>query len=334
MTRAVPNHATPANFIASHTEFSSLDVLRKPNVLLYCLTADSAYFIQHNETENLHDTRKHPIIHLSQTALAIKLIRMSHAAFVRFGNSVNVDEIKVVWLFHCLRCGSTAFSQVFNALPDWVAISEVMPLFCLFEMREQENQWNYVNSSTFKSLTEAIVKCQLKNMAEKQGVFIKTTLFDEHMAPVIRKVFPNHRLLFLYRNVKPASRSMYKAFMSMAGESMMALTLDPYTQNHEGRRQRRMDTLGCLTSFIKNVLNRVRPQSMVEWYTLQWSIRNHMIKHTQHKHGTQFYLLRYESLMESPSETLSKLFDFLEVKQTNLDVALDSLKIDSQEGSS
>ena len=334
-TYPIPTLAAPANFITTHAKFATQDILMKSNVVLYCITVDTAYFIQYDdENENLFDTRKHPIVHLSQLALANRLIRMSREDFVSFGKALGVNQVNTVLMFNGVRSGTTAYTQVFNALPGWIAISEIQPLYALFGSHG-DGILDFVKSAEFESLTEAVIKCNLKNMsASNEGVFIKLTVFDEHMAPILAKLFPRFKLINAYRNVRAAGKSFHRTFFPFNKEAVMKLSRDPLSTAGVAVMMRLMNTLGCMNEFVKQLLLEVRPQSSMEWYVLQWSIRLRLLSQAEINHGSKIYPLRYEDFMEDQVGTLAKLFDYLGIDQKNIDIALDSLKVDSQEATS
>ena len=188
----IPELTSASNFITIHSEFTSHDILTKPNVMLYCLTADTAYFIQYDEGDNLLDTRKHPLIFLSQTRLSKRLLRLPKTDFIQYAKSVDVERVNAVWMFHSIRRGSTAYSQVFNSLPGWITISELMTVFGITLTHADDNP-NYVKTIGFETIAEAVIKCYLKNIPTKnKGVFIKTSANDEHLIPTIKKCFWRH----------------------------------------------------------------------------------------------------------------------------------------------
>ena len=324
---------TSANFITTHSEFASHDILMKPNVMLYCIAADTVYFIQHDEKEHLLDTRKHPIVFLSQTALAKKLIRMPRKDFLSFCKALNLDHVKnAVLMFNGVRSGTTAYTQMFNALPGWIAISEIMPLFALFESHGN-GILDFVRSAEFETITESLIKFNLKNIpASADGVFIKMTVFDEHMAPLLMRLFPRFKLILAYRNVKAAGKSFQKVFLPIHVEAALRLAHNPLTRDTVATRQRLMNTLGYVNDFVKQLLAEVRPQEYIEWYVLQWAIRIHLLSQAEINQGSKIYPLRYEDFMKDQAGSLATLFDYLGIDQKNLGIALESFKVDSQEG--
>jgi len=332
-TNPLPALATYTNFITTHSEFTSHDILTKPNVMLYCLSADTAYFIQHDVGENLLDTRKHPIVSLAQATLAKKLIRMPRKDFVSFCKPLNVDHVKnAVLMFNGVRSGTTAYTQMFNALPGWIAISEIMPLFALFESHG-DGILDFVKSVEFETITESLFKFNLKHIpASAEGVFMKLTVFDEHMTPILTKLFPRFKLILAYRNVKGAGKSFHKVLFPLFGEEMLKLSRDPLTLDIVATRQRLMNTLGYVSDFVRQLLTEVRPQELIEWYVLQWAIRIHLLSQAEINQGSKIYPLRYEDFMKDQAGSLATLFDYLGIDQKNLGIALESFKVDSQDG--
>lgn len=326
--RAGAQLTTPDNFITTHSGFTSHDILRLRNVMLYSLTADSAYFVRIDEKEDILNPRKHPFVFLSLPMLAQDLLRMPIFDFIQFTRSIDVNHINVVWMFHTNRCGSTAYAQVFNALPDWTTISEVQPLFAMFETHT--NILEYMKSSEFESLTEAMVKFNLKSVpAMKQNVFFKASILEDHWVGCIRKKFPKHQFLFAYRNVKPAGKSFYNGIAPFYFDAILALSINPFSQYYPASRQRIMCSGGYLIPFVTQLLQQVRPHSYVEWYTLQWSVKMHLFCR---EFGNDILTLRYEELRANQMETLGKMFDYLGISGENIQLAVEALKPDSQEG--
>ena len=73
------------------------------------------------------DVLKHttgPFMYINQFKMCSELIRMPLESFLRLADQVGDPKGKLVILSNTGRCGSTLLTQLFEALPHTVAISE------------------------------------------------------------------------------------------------------------------------------------------------------------------------------------------------------------------
>ena len=133
-----------------------------------------------------------------------------------------------MWLFYSARCGSTAWSQIFNALPNWTVISEsfthVYNMICTetdFDLKELSE------TSRYEEMVVSLIKMHLKLAPKGNNSLFKGTATDVHMIPTIRKRFPKHKILFGYRDVLPSARSYFQAFAADM-EFLVYYFIDPW----------------------------------------------------------------------------------------------------------
>ena len=161
----------------------------------------------------MFDVRKYQISYRAQTDLVRRVILTPLAKILDLVGNMEVEERNVVWLFHPVRCGSTVWSQVFAALPNWKVISESQcMIYTLLQSRNILDISGFAKTKEFENIVLAAIKLQLNSITKGYSVFWKGIGMDEHMIPIIKKHFPSHKFLFAYRDCLPCTMSFYKAF--------------------------------------------------------------------------------------------------------------------------
>lgn len=288
---------------------------------------DGVYFIEIDRNTDIYNTSKYAFLEQSLTPVAKRLYRIPMRNFIEFGRKL--EDRNVVWLFHTTRCGSTAWTQVFNSLPDWGTLAEPPLLQRFFEINVNNLYIpKFVKTQFYQDLVEAIIKVTLKNFPKShRGIFWKTQTMDDQMVPVIRKIFPKHRLLLGTRDVAPSGKSFYHAFRPFFQIGIWILNSDPLSTASQGGQFLLLATNGELTPPIRQLLTETRPQGLLEWFVLFWALKVRMYQRTPWIH------VRYEDLMTDPKQALSRVFSHLEIAENLLDVGMKALESDSQETS-
>jgi len=119
------------HFLSTHIAFVHPEMALQSHVSLMTVTDKEAIFCITSSDVDLYDTRKHPFFFNSQHSYAKFLLIMPISSFTRLAETVGDPKQKVIWLHHQSRSGSTATSQVLNALPGISMISEPICFFSL-----------------------------------------------------------------------------------------------------------------------------------------------------------------------------------------------------------
>lgn len=328
-------YATPDAFVCSHETFTTTDILFKKNIHLLSLSKTEATFVELNEGIDAYNTRQYPILFLVQTQYARRVMKVPIDIFYKLANQLDVSDRHVVWMFHSVRCGSTAWAQVFNSLPGWSVISDSQSLYvtvsyCL----DTPDMSSFAHTVEYSRMAQAIIKMNLSKMPAGQHVLWKGTVHDDHLIPIIAKHFPEHRMLFAYRNVLPSGVSFYKAFASIpfmknkdAHLSKNPFDTSPYSSV---KTTRLFYTNGYDWDMCKRVIDEVRPQGTFEWYMFMWAAKVTATLEARLK-GVVIQPIKYEHLQSQPKITITKVLDYLGIPTEYVDTALKALEDDSQE---
>jgi len=319
--------ANPRYILTKHSHFESEDVLMKPNIIYYQVMNDGVYFIQLDKDYNPYDTTKNSFMQHSLTSKARRVYRMPTANFIRFG--CDLQDKPITWLFHSTRCGSTLWAQIFNNVPNWVTLSEPPLLNYMFILNARRIYIpEFVETDFYYKLVEAVVKTSVKHFNGKDGIFWKTTLMDDPIVPVLRKVFPKHKLILATRNVSPSAQSFARAFGPGFYRSTVILSWNPVFNWGSASEMLLYFTNGMLTPRIQSILCDVKPQNLLEWTVVFWSIKLRMLQ----REAAMFHV-RYEDLVSDSQGTLTRIFNHLSIPVKHIEVAAEALQRDSQQAS-
>lgn len=69
----------------------------------------------------------------------------------------------------------------------------------------------FAETYEYENMVVACIKIHIRLAPKDHSIFWKTTNTEHHMIPIIKKRFPSHEILFVYRDCLPSAKSSYKA---------------------------------------------------------------------------------------------------------------------------
>ena len=234
-------------------------------------------------------------------------------------------------MLHSTRCGSTAWAQIFANLPDWTVISEPHPFHDMF-MNDfvEEGIEEGCRTDTFKDIVEACYKIWFSQLDSKH-VFIKTTPFDQYLVPAIAKRFPEHKLLYAYRNVLPSGVSHYNTFYHcVLNFGCQQLRDDAKTTSLAAVIAKRVFT--CRYDECVKYLEQIEaPYDQFEGFVMSWCSTTTFMRNAQ-QNGIPISGVKYEKMKENEKRYIQDVFEHLGIDVFFVDRALQASSVDSQAG--
>lgn len=320
------------NCLTIHQGFVPAEYVLKNGVHLLSVLKSRAIFIEVNK--DILNLNKFPLTCLAQEELARKLIILPIGYLNSIVDKIDISGRRVVWMFHTMRCGSTAWAQVFNSIPGWTVISEVI---CLNSISLHEHQHSSVKSFSktmeYRHRVRAMIKLYINQIPEGDALFWKTTRFQEFTIEMLSEEFPDHQILMAYRDVKPTIVSLYNTYGSLPGmkERFVQLSQDPFSDDSKMKNARNWASESCDCEVFKRVMSKVTPQSFAQWCTLQWAIKmSILIQYV--REGKKIKSLKYDQLTKNRRVTLIGLFRYLGIEEMHVENACKALDLDSQRG--
>ena len=328
--------ANPKLYFLRHSHFTTVDTVLRDNVHLISIEDDVAKFVEVDASVNLLDCRHYPLFSVALSEHVRKYIIIPRVDFDRLVSGIEDDDREVVWMFHTMRCGSTLWSQMFNLLPDWHVISESITLcYTVFHAREECDLQKFSKTKCYEDIVVGWVKMYLQRYPKGHKVFWKGFPIDHHIIPVLRKRFPNHRIVFAYRDALPSAKSYYTAFesipLSVFGVKMLNM-ISSLPPRSVSRHLWLWYTNGYNMELCFKTIRSVMPGTgFVEWYVLLWAATVSMMKEFSDA-GIPIINIKYEDLQADPKLQVSNLFRMLSIPQEYVDRALQAMDQDSQAG--
>ncbi|XP_067940921.1 uncharacterized protein [Watersipora subatra] len=324
----------PWTFFTIHERFAPAEIVLDSRVHLLSITSKKATFTQVDC--DIPNVRSHPFTWLVQTKQTTHLIVLPIQVFYDLVKNIDVNDRKVVWMFHTARCGSTAWAQVFNQLPGWTVFSEPQVMFysVLYGDHGYCSAESFSKSVTYRKMLEATVKMYLRQTPEKSSVFWKGKHMDEHSIKIIAKYFPHHKIFFAYRDARPSISSFDRVFgnTALAQEYVKTLMHDPFDDDWWFQPSNsRAFTNGYDHQFCKKVIAKVRPRRLVEWGCFWWAAKITTVLQSLDD-GIVVKPIKYENLVSDRRGTVTKVFDYLDIPGDLVDIACETLNYDSQAG--
>ena len=331
------------NFIATHRMFEHPNYVLSYNISLLAVEMDQAIFVEVPVTYDIFDCRKSPFVHLGQFKEAVRIITMPISSLIRCAEELGDPKMKIIWLHSTGRCGSTAMSQVFEAIPNCTTLSEPM---CLFVARneaaarystKQYRKW--LNSKRYNNMCQAAVRLMAKpNEHNPDILFIKNfTLSGLMEVEGIEKCFPTHINLFLYRDcletVQSYLRSLNNHFFLNVVMKLRGSTFTRYIIRSPKLLIKSLAAPDALDlhPWMTDPDNHLSMTSF-GLVVIQWCCFLSHYKYLVSRKGSLLGAIRYEDIVDQRHATLTKLFQFCEVPLEYVELAKKSLETDSQEG--
>ncbi|XP_067942489.1 uncharacterized protein [Watersipora subatra] len=327
------SHADPESFFTVHERFAPADIVLDSRVHLLSVTSKTATFTEVDS--DILDSRKHPFIWSAQVKRCTRLIVLPVQSFFKLVDKIDVEDRKVVWLFHTTRCGSTAWVQAFNSIPGWVAFSA--PQALVYSVVHGDHGYNSAESFSkteeYRRILIAIITMYLRQTPPGCSVLWKAIHLDEHMIYHLVKRFPQHKLLVAYRDVLPVVSSFQRAFGKFVNLCYLAEQL-MYRNPSDVKWWSQISNLASFTNgfnhgFCMKVIARVRPRTLIEWSCFTWCAKLTTIQQVQ-QNGINIQPLKYDGLAENKRATVAKLFEYLDISSDYVDLACEALNYDSQ----
>jgi hypothetical protein len=285
-------------------------VLQQPNVTLYCLDFEhrQALFV---ETPPDCDLSRAPFLYQAQYEAAQRLIQIPYETLHRLAAEVVLDPMRLILIYSVGRCGSTLVSHAFNEIEGVESLSEP-DVFT-----QMLGHWG-ANHLDGAEQAELLKSCTLLQCAPGQckgatAWALKFRSMVMEMGELFYSVFPEAKLVFLYRNAVPWARS----FLRLMGVPDPAAPL-PFAGEGLGRLIPRLEARKTL--------------SALELLACMWLSVMEKGQEMQ-RCGIPMFVARYEELNAAPGEVLKEMFaacGLARATVADLDTVLEQ---DSQAGS-
>lgn len=291
-------------------------ILRQPNVSLYCLddANQRAIFV---ETTPGVELAHEPFFYQAQFDQAQRLIAVPYPLLPALARTLPDRGANLTILYTVGRSGSTLLSHAFGAAEATLSLSEP-DVFCdIALLREADGSRDQVVRDLLYSSTQLL--CKPSPTIDPLRYVIKPRPQALHYAEVMHALFPQARLVFLYRNAVDFICS-FARFRDELRNTVPELeaNLAYYSK------------VVPLIQAYADIINFADP--VMDFYIIWWlSCLDSYLR--LHRQGIPFFALRYEELKSQPQAALHALFAYCGLPQDAVDKGLRTFAKDSQANS-
>ncbi|MEW5804059.1 MAG: sulfotransferase domain-containing protein [bacterium] len=307
-------------------------IVNNPNLSLYCLddSKGRAIFVEVPPDIDLSEA---PFYYQAQFQHALRLIAVPYEDFHQLAKEAGDPFGTLVLIYSVGRCGSTLLSKVFNRLPEVISLSEPDVFTQIVTLRNPDG-------SRDRDLAELLLSCTRFLVNPASGIripclVVKFRSFVIEIGDLIYSMFPQARIIFLYRNAEDVVESLIRAFgplgvwgwMLRAGKtSVMARFL---LRVFVARRKK---MLSRLIPLIRNYPSRIYTDFgsmgllLIMWLSV---MHRYLLFYRQ---GIPMVSLRYEDLIANPQEMVKSLFEYCGLPICDVSQACRAFEQDAQLG--
>jgi hypothetical protein len=287
-------------------------LLQQPNLTLYCLDFDNrqALFV---ETPPDCDLARAPFLYQAQYDAARRLVRVPYETLHRLASKIRIDPSRLTLIYSVGRCGSTLVSRAFNEVAGVDSISEPDVFTQMLGYWGARDLAGAEQAELLKSCT--LIQCAPGRIRGAAAWALKFRSMVMEMGDLFYSVFPEAKLVFLYRSAVPWARSWLR--VAPVSDPLEPVSLGTGREAF-GRSVPRLE--GRETASTLEALAGMWLSVMEKCLAMQ-------------RRGIPMFVARYEELNASPRELLAAMFAYCGFPVSavgNLDTVLEQ---DSQAGS-
>ena len=306
------------NFVASHNRFAHPDEVLKDNITLYELSPTQAVFIECPENINVYDSTVASFAKEGQFYNGRRLHVLPIVSFYRLADRVGPPRAPIIFLGHTFRCGSTLLSQIMDHTEEIVSMSEPGPYgavarACQDKVLIGKDLDRYI-ASGIGLLCKPVAKTT-------SAYFLKINATAISQMNRIRQVFPDSKLLFLYRDGIPVAESIIKISYKLP----ILRTIFIFGKTHKSFVRIFYETVtGLPAKDFDCDLKGDAQFALMIWVIL---CKQYL---TARQQSWPISAIKYEDLIHDSEYTLEQVFKYCDLPVRYVDKALCGLAHDSQ----
>jgi len=316
---------TPASLIANLQDFSyefretiePTNILEYSNISLYCLDHENrqAIFV---ETPLDIDIYEPPFLYQAQYEYAQRLIAVPYEEFHKLAQEIKNSIGQIVMIYSVGRSGSTLLSKIFNQLYTILSLSEPDVFSQIVSFRNSDGS----NDREIEELVKSCICLLAKSNVNGKESFcaIKPRSFGIELADLIYRIWPEAKLIFIYRNAEDVVKSSIRAF------AYFSKILPMIEQNIEMYSK----FIPLLKENAKHI--DFKDDKAIGFYTVMWLsvIHRYLLLYES---GISMSALRYENLLSDPKQIITSIFNYCDLPESEISNACLAMEKDSQSGS-
>jgi hypothetical protein len=321
------------DFIGVHERFDSPRCVLADNVTLYSVSRTQATFVETPSDMDVLSSKHAPLVYLTQFYNAGRTITIPNWAFKELADEVGDPDAEVTILPNTGRCGSTILSQMFEACPAVVSISEpdAITNFDVLKPELEREEYRKLIRSTIRLI------CKPMNGQYVKAILLKFRSNSIRQVPAISELFPRIHIMFMYRDRMETVRSMDQAFSGLLAFWSLYVFMKYPIINVIFPKTVARCRYYCYGDDPKTAWmrwwNTLTDGLTIFYYLCMhhcWVVRKYLDYQDQ---GIELPAIKYEDIMADPENACRIIFKYCGLPADFVPTAVKALEHDSQRGS-
>ena len=309
------NHLS--DFIVRHAGFADPVKILEDNLSLYDLTETKAIFVEVPVGVEVWQSTCDAFHAHAQLHHAVRVYVLPIESLHDIADKLS-DPERLIFITNTARCGSTLMCRIFEETGRFVAVSEPQALNTLVAYRgTTDDPWLQKHARTAVRIICKPTRQGLTSYA------LKLTATSISLIPMLRKLYPTAKLLFMYRNSYPVARSLIRTWqeLPMGYMGIVVGRLLPWIYNYFLNR----------TKFFEEV-KEAGFRNLVPGYSQAVFLWANFIDYYRkyRNQGIPIGGIKYEDLVRRPEYAINKIFIFCVIPLDLVKAALVAMETDAQ----
>ena len=287
------------NFLMTHSEFVDPEYVLQDRITLYYINKDEAVFVEAEEGIDVTQSKHGSFVRYAQYRMAKKLINMPISVFNKLGEKVGQTTKKIIFLCNSARCGSTLVNQVFEETGSCIAYSEPDAFNAVTQLKGVVSEEERIR--IFKNCIN--IMCKPYHTKEIKSYFLKPTQPTMVEIPLIKELFPDSYIMYIYRDGLNCSKSIAKICNTLP---MLGLTIA------FGRISAKFARMSMEGMGLPGDNFEVKLQSGTHFGSIVWAAAMRQYLDFRER-GMAIVGVRYEDLVDDTTYAYQKIFEYCDL---------------------
>jgi len=292
-------------------------IIANSHISLYCLDSQNkrAIFV---ETPLDIELSNASFFHQAQYEYAQRLIAVPYEQLHQLAEKIGDSIEQLVLIYSVGFCGSTLLSKVFHQVDTVLSLSEPIIFSHILGIREPDGISDAELAKILHSCT--LLLCKPTPTIRPSYCVLKFRGWSIEIADLMYQLFPNAKIIFLYRNAENAARSFIRATANPAFLTKNTI-------------ENKMEVLSRFIPLLKTYADLIdyTNSNAIDIYSLMWlsAMQRYMALYTQ---GISMCAVRYEDLIRNPQQVVTSIFQYCGLPISDVDKACRVFEQDSKSG--
>ena len=309
------------DYICSPDGYVDTDYILRDNVSLFFIEDHTAVFAECDEGVQIWRSQYGAFIKEATLRHAKKLLVMPVSMMIEFADKLGPPKTNLCFMFKTTRCGSTLLTQMLELSGKCVAMSEPTAMNDLSQLYKAKP--DDVKTEQFARSIISILCKPVSRPSENALYLVKVTSTSVALMPLLYKLYPDAKFLFMYRNVVNVSTSVYRS-IQVNPLVLIMFYASFFTTKVLEEFMNEMGMSGYEYS--------AKSRSLLDMGTFAWCVSI-----TQYQQCKEAYpdlrCVTYEDLMADPGRMMKVILRFLDVPEELAERTLAALNEYSQSNS-